>query len=159
MPVTSPAGSRRYGDRGFALYELILALAILGMVVALVVPRLARAPGPVEIRTAADEIAALFRTDRNLALRLRRPVISKVAIDDGIVYGAAGDIVEIPRGIKITFVQSSRQQGEQGGGIRFLPNGRSSGGVLTLTRQDFSYRISVNWLTAGVRVTRAGSDG
>lgn len=157
MPVTSSADKRRSGDRGFALYELILALAIMGLVATLVVPRLARAPGPVEIRTAADEIAALLRTDRNLALRLRRPVISKVNVEDGIVYGGSGEIVQIPRGIRIEFVQSSRELEASGGGIRFLPDGRSSGGVLTLSRQDFSYRISVNWLTAGVRVSRTGS--
>ena len=159
MPVTSSTDNGRRGDRGFALYELILALAILGMVAALVVPRLARAPGPVEIRTAADEVAALFRTDRNMALRLGRPVVSLVDLEHGIVRGASGEVVEFPRGIKIEFVQSSRQLAENGSGIRFLPDGRSSGGVLTLSRLDFSYRVSVNWLTAGVRVARVGSDG
>jgi general secretion pathway protein H len=67
--------------------------------------------------------------------------------------------VQIPRGISFTFVRSSRVGGEDGGGIRFLPDGRSSGGVLTLSRQNFSYRISVNWLTAGVRVTRVEEEG
>lgn len=157
MPVTLSAGSRLVGDRGFALYELILALAILGMVASLVVPRLARAPGPVEIRVAADEIAALFRTDRNLALRIRRPVISKVDVEKGIVYGGSGEIVELPRGVRVSFMQSSRELAASGGGIRFLPDGRSSGGVLTLSRNDFSYRVTVNWLTAGVRVSRTGA--
>ena len=159
MPVTSPAGDRR-GERGFALYELILALAILGMVAAVVVPRLTRAPGPVEIRIAADEIAAVFRSDRNMALRLRRPVFSEVDVTDGVVRAGAGDeIVQIPRGIKIEFVQSSRVLAGEGSGIKFLPDGRSSGGALTLSRATFSYRISVNWLTAGVRVGRTGTTG
>jgi hypothetical protein len=39
-----------------------------------------------------------------------------------------------------------------------LPDGRSSGGALTLSRREFSYRVSVNWLTAGVRVARAESN-
>ena len=159
MPVISSAGSRRRDERGFALYELILALAIMGMVAIVVVPRLARAPGPVEIRTAAEEIAALFRIDRNLSLRSGRPVISKVDVERGIVFGGSGEVVEIPRGIRFTFVQSDRERDQAGGGIRFLPDGRSSGGVLTLSRQDFSYRISVNWLTAGVRVSRVEAEG
>jgi len=159
MLVTSTAGSRRRADRGFALYELILALAILGMVAVVVVPRLARSPGPVEIRTAASEIAALFRIDRNLALRTGRPVIAKVDVEHGTILGGSGEVVQIPRGIVFTFVRSSREGGEDGGGIRFLPDGRSSGGVLTLSRQNFSYRISVNWLTAGVRVTRVEAEG
>jgi general secretion pathway protein H len=160
MPAISSAGSRHRGDRGFALYELILALAILGMVAALVVPRLARPPGPVEIRIAATEIAALFRSDRNMALRSGRPVFSRVDVEHGLVRAGGGDeIVQIPRGVKVEFVQSSRVLASQGGGIEFRPDGRSSGGALTLSREDFSFRISVNWLTAGVRVGRAGSDG
>lgn len=156
MLAISSAVERRE-ERGFALYELILALAIIGMVAALAVPRLTRAPGPVEIRVAAEEIAALFRSDRNLALRVRRPVFSQVNVTDGMIVGAAGGIVRIPRGVKIEFVQSSRVLAGEGSGIKFLPDGRSSGGALTLSRQNFSYRISVNWLTAGVRVARTGT--
>jgi general secretion pathway protein H len=160
MPATSSAGDRRLRERGFALYELILALAILGMVAYLVVPRLARPPGPVEIRVAADQVAALFRTDRNMALRLRRPVLSLVNVRDGVVSAGAGaGVVQIPRGIKIEFTQSSRILANGKSGIEFLPDGRSSGGALTLSRDRFSYRVSVNWLTAGVRVARTESGG
>jgi general secretion pathway protein H len=160
MPVTFTAGDRSIRERGFALYELILALAILGMVAYLVVPRLARPPGPVEIRVAADQVAALFRTDRNAALRSRTPVLSLVDVTDGVVSaGAGGGVVQIPRGIKVQFTQSSRIVAEGKSGIEFLPDGRSSGGALTLSRDNFSYRVSVNWLTAGVRVARPGTGG
>jgi len=159
MLATFTAVSPKRADGGFALYELILALAILGMVAVVVVPRLARAPGPIEIRTAASEVAALFRLDRNLALRTGRPVTTKVDVEHGTILGGSGELVQIPRGITFTFVRSSRVGGEDGGGVRFLPDGRSSGGVLTLSREDFSYRISVNWLTAGVRVTRVEEEG
>jgi general secretion pathway protein H len=160
MPATSSAGSRRRGEGGFALYELILALAILGLVAALVVPHLARAPGPVEIRAAADEIAGLLRGDRNMALRLQRPVMSEIDLKNGVVRaGATGEVVQIPRGVTVEFVQSSRILAEGGSGIEFKPNGQSSGGVVTLSRKSYSYRISVNWLTAGVRVTRNLAEG
>lgn len=160
MQPTSSAGSRLGSDRGFALYELILALAILGLVAALVVPRLSRTPGPVEIRVAAEEIAGLLRGDRNMALRLQRPVMSYVDVENGVVRaGATGEVVEIPRGVKVEFVQSSRVLAAGASGIEFRPNGQSSGGVVTLTRETFSYRISVNWLTAGVRVTRNRAEG
>jgi general secretion pathway protein H len=160
MPAISSAGNRVRDDGGFALYELILALAILGMVAALAVPRLARAPGPVEIGVAAEQIAALFRSDRNAALREREAVVSLVDVENGVVRaGADGYSVRIPRGVRIEFVQSSRVLATDGPGIEFTPDGRSSGGVLTLSRNDFAYRISVNWLTGGVRVVRPRADG
>jgi general secretion pathway protein H len=109
---------------------------------------------------AAEEIAALLRSDRNMALRLRKPVLSVVNVSDGVVLAGASDAgVRIPRGVKIEFVQSSRVLASKGSGIEFRPDGHSSGGALTLSRQNFSYSVYVNWLTAGVRVQRTGTNG
>jgi general secretion pathway protein H len=161
MPATLRAARRkRGGDGGFALYELVLALAIMGLVAGLVLPRLVRPAGPTEIRNAAEEIAAVFRTDRNSALKSRHDVVSRVDLASGLVRaGSSGRIVEIPSGVRVELVQSSRELAGGSSGIRFLPDGRSSGGVLTLSRNHFSYQISVNWLTASVRVARVESDG
>ena len=147
MPVISTAGDRRGSDRGFALYELILALAILGMVAALVVPQLARAPGPVEIRVAAEEIAALLRSDRNMALRLRARS-RKSNVTDGLVLAGASDRASSNSARGQDRVRSVEPGvGEQGSGINFCRTA-PPGGALTLSRQDFSYQIYVNWLTA-----------
>ena len=68
--MTSRADDRGRRDAGFALYELILALAIISLVAAVVFPRVVRAPGAADLRANAQEIAALLRTDRNAALRI-----------------------------------------------------------------------------------------
>ena len=160
MPAISPAGDRTRGDHGFALYELVLALAIMGLVAGIVLPQLVRPAGPVEIRNAAEEIAALLRSDRNAALARRREVVSRVDMSSGTVQaGSSGRFVRVPRGVKIELVQSSRELADGSPGIRFLADGRSSGGVLTLSRDDFSYRVSVNWLTTNVRVARVEPGG
>lgn len=153
IPATYSAADRRWDERGFALYELVLALAILGLVAGVVYPRLVRAPGPVEIGATAQQIAALLRSDRNVALRGRRDVVARVDVDDGVVIsGASGQGVRIPAGVKIEFVQSSREMSAVGGGVRFRPDGRSSGGFLSLRRGSVVYNVSVNWLTGGVLV-------
>lgn len=160
MPATSSAGERLRGDRGFALFELVLALAIMGLVAGLVLPRLVRPPGPVEIRNAAEEVAALLRIDRNAAISGRRDVFSEVDLESGTVRAGSREwSVEIPRGVAIDLVQSGRELAAGGSGVRFRPDGRSSGGALTLSRGGYAYRISVNWLTASVRVARMESGG
>ena len=40
------------------------------------------------------------------------------------------------------------------GGIRFFPDGQSSGGEIALTLDGRSARIAVNWLTGEPRLTR-----
>lgn len=154
--MTSPADDRKRRDAGFALYELILALAILALVAGIVFPRVIRPPGPAELRAKALEIAALLRSDRNAALRQRRDILSRVDLTrNAVISGSAGYAVEIPRGVATELVQSSREVLSEGGGIRFRPNGRSSGGVLSIRRGGAGYQVSVNWLTSGVTVSAA----
>jgi general secretion pathway protein H len=156
MRATSTADDRRRRDAGFALYELILALAILGLVAAVVFPRVVRGMGPAELRAKSLEVAALFRSDRNAALRHNREIVSRVDLSRGaVVSGFAGYAVDIPDGVRMQLVQSDREASAEGGGIRFLPSGRSSGGALSLTRGDIGYQVSVNWLTSGVTVSAA----
>jgi general secretion pathway protein H len=78
-------------------------------------------------------------------------VLSRIDLAQGVVSsGAGGPLIRVAPGVKMQLVQSSKEMRSDGGGIRFLPDGRSSGGVLTLSGRQTAYRISVNWLTAGV---------
>ncbi|TCT06500.1 general secretion pathway protein H [Tepidamorphus gemmatus] len=153
MPRTSPAPDRRHDAReGFALIEMVVALAIIGLVMVLVLPRVAREPGPAALRAKAYTVAGLLRDDRNRALLDRRDVVSRVDLGKRVVVsGADGSYVRIPDSVSIDFLQSDQERAA-GGGIRFRADGRSSGGVLTLSRGPVGYRISVNWLTAAVDV-------
>jgi general secretion pathway protein H len=153
MRATSPRARGR-GESGFALYELLLALAILGLVSGVVFPRVVRPPGPAELREKAQEIAALLRSDRNAALRQGKEVLSRLDLGDGrVASGNGGQVVTIPSSIRTEFVQSSREIRGGEGGIRFRADGRSSGGVLILRRGDAAYEVSANWLTGGVLVS------
>ncbi|HWT30841.1 MAG TPA: GspH/FimT family pseudopilin [Propylenella sp.] len=136
----------------------MLALAIFGLVAAVVFPRVVRGPGPVELATAAQEIAALLRSDRNAALRHGREIVSRIdPAQRAVISGSSGAGVAVPAGIEIVFVQSSRELRGNAGGIRFLPGGGSSGGFLSLKRGTAGYDISVNWLTGGVLLAQAAA--
>ena len=136
----------------------MLALAIFGLIAAVVFPRVVRGPGPAELATTAQEVAALLRSDRNAALRHRRELVSRIdPAQRTVMSGSSGAGLRIPAGIEIVFVQSSREMDGSGGGIRFLPGGGSSGGFLNLKRGTAGYDISVNWLTGGVLVARAAA--
>lgn len=154
MPRTSPTGrSAGSSQQGFALIEMVVALAIVGLVIGLVLPRVAREPGPAALRAKAYEIAGLLREDRNAALLSRRPVVSRIDLGRRVmVSGARGGYVRIPDSVAIDLVQSQEEAFDGGGGIRFHADGRASGGAVTLSRGDIGYRVSVNWLTAAVDV-------
>ena len=47
---------------------------------------------------------------------------------------------------------ATEQTGDSKGQIRFFPDGSSSGGRITLTRDRREWRIEIAWLTGEVRI-------
>ncbi len=153
MIRTSRANNPRSAQGGYALLEIVVALAIVALVVTLVLPRISREPGPAALEAKAYEIAALFRDDRNAAMLARREVVSRIDMNQKLaVSGSQDRAVKVPDSVGINLAQSDREAFPGGGGIRFYPDGRTSGGVVTLHRGKYGYQISVNWLTANVEV-------
>lgn len=154
MPRIYKASNPLRPNGGFALLEMVVALAIFGLVAGLVLPRVDREPGPAALEAKAYEIAGIFRDDRNAAMMSRREVVSLIDLDRRIaISGSGGRAVRVPDSVGFDLVQSEAEVLPGGGGIRFFPDGQASGGAVTLHRGKVGYRISVNWLTAGVDVS------
>lgn len=135
----------------------MLALAVLALLMAVVMPRPDGHRGPLRLRADAEAVAALLRQDRNAAIGLRRPVVSRIDLAHRrVVSGSSAREVAVGQQARMTLVQAGSEQTAEGGGIRFLPDGLSTGGVLRLSAGGDSWEVSVNWLTAAVRVEEGG---
>lgn len=148
------ANSRREGERGFTLVELLLVLGILALAVALVVPSFNRARAGLMVRTAAYELAANLRDVRTAAQAGN--VERVLTLDLGRrQYWAEG--VVAPRQLAAALaaelaVPESERLGEGAGRIRFLPDGGSSGARIVLGDGKTTATVSVDWLSGDVRV-------
>lgn len=134
---------------GFTLLEMTLALAMIGLITALALPRIMTNAGPTALRMKAFEIAALLRTDRNAALRSGRVIVT--AVDAGarrVRSGASGATIAVPPAFAMQLASGTAS------GFRFFPDGTSSGGELILARPDAGLSVRVNDLTAAVSIRR-----
>ncbi len=156
--MTAWISSARSADRdvaGFALFEVVLALAVIALLAAVILPRLGPGTGTATLRAKAYSVAALLRDDRNAAIWHRKQVVTSLDLARRrVISGATGRWVRVPKDIRINLVQSRREQNSDGGGFRFYADGRSSGGVVTLSRGRIGYAVRVNWLSAAVTVRR-----
>jgi general secretion pathway protein H len=135
-------------NAGFTLLETALALAILGLIAALALPR-AIPNSSTSLRIKAFEIAALMRTDRNTALRTGRTVETIVNMAGRFLQsGANGSFVTLPDHLAI------RLAGQIPNDFRFYPNGTSSGGEIILGASSAAVSVHVDSLTSAISIRR-----
>lgn len=141
-------------EAGFTLIEVVCALAIVGLLAALVLPAIPRATSQARLAGYAVEVAALLKGDRNAAIRDHVPVATTFDADRREVRSGASDtVVEIPADVTFAALLAQRCSGRRAGStIDFFPGGESCGGAIAISRNGVGYQIRVNWLTGGVEI-------
>jgi general secretion pathway protein H len=138
---------------GFTLIELVVALAVLGLAVALVAGYRPLWSGGLGVEATAAELAASLRLARSEAIARNRPV--EFALDAaGHRYRVGGARFRpLPASLSIamlTIVGERRSARE--GDIRFNPDGSSSGGRIVLAGSGRRVAVGVDWLTGRVAI-------
>ena len=156
MPPTSrfPAGNARRkhhsSQAGIILLDVVLTLAIFGLMALLVLPSLPRGTTPSRQGAYAAQIAALMKNDRSAAARVdveNRRVSS----------GSAGTIVTLPSDVRLEVIASHLCADQPGRfAIRFAPDGRSCGAIVHVAKGELDWRIRVNWLTGMIDIVAPG---
>jgi general secretion pathway protein H len=139
---------------GFTLLETLVALALVAVLLAVAVPALVTSPG-VELRAAADTLATGLRQARLEAQRRQRPLALQVDVEARTLQ-LEDDARQrqLPEDIQLElFTAEQEMLGPGHGGIRFYPDGSSTGGRVTLELAGLRTRVDVEWLTGRVRIT------
>jgi len=145
---TSATGSSRAG--GFSLLELLVVLAIAGLMAAVVLPSGARMYDNMQARGAVRDALAMLAVARNRALT------SGVAQDVMVqpakrLLWTGGREQRLPGNLSLTVHGAAELNRDDTGVIRFYPEGGASGGGIDILRADGSgTRISVDWLLGRV---------
>jgi general secretion pathway protein H len=146
--VIAPTAQRR--PRGFSLVELLVALAIGALLVAVAVPSSVRFYESMQLRQATRDAASLLAAARERALS------SGVAQDVMVKPAArriwfAGREITVPDKFTVTVHGAAELNLDDTGVIRFYPEGGSSGGGIDLTRDGGSgIAVNVDWLVGKV---------
>ena len=153
MWTGKPVRYERSSVAGFTLLELLAVLSILALVAAVVVPSLGGGAA-VELASASRSLASGLRQTRNRALNDNRSAILALDVANR-EFRLPGEqrAHKLPERIHIVlFTARSEQLSEQGGAIRFFPDGSSTGGRITLSIDSLRYLVNVDWLTGRVKV-------
>lgn len=142
-------------SRGFTLLELLVVLAIMGLLLGLAAPRFHNIVPGFELQSSTRELAAALRETRSRALERGEPALLVVDLA-GRRYGLGGSTQskELPRDIVLEALTAADDISEETrrAGFRFFPDGSATGGRITLSRGEQEYRIDIDWLTGRVSI-------
>lgn len=135
---------------GFTVLELMIALAIIGLIYALAVPVFPRLVAGTRLKAVANEVMHDLRAARSAAIAQGRPI--RLTVDaDHAAYALDGQPRSLPWGCRLSMapaVDTLRLlPTDAGAALAFFPDGSASGGTLRIAQGDRALRVTVDWLT------------
>jgi general secretion pathway protein H len=145
--------ARQRGDHaqhGFTILELLLAITIVGLVMAVAVPASIRSYESMQYRQAVRDVITAFASARYGAINTGRS--QDVLVDPRTkILQFNGRETQLPGGYSVAVHAAGELSRDRSGVIRFYPEGGSSGGGVDLEREDGrGVRITVDWLVGRV---------
>lgn len=147
----------QHGPRqaGFSLVELIVVLVLIALLMMMVGLSITRSVAAAEMRNAAREITAGLRHTRGQAVIQRQQQSFTVDTQARTWQAAGRPPVQLPEGLEVTLnTARSELTGEAAGGIRFFPDGGSTGGSVVLIAGQREWHVTVGWLTGEIGIER-----
>jgi general secretion pathway protein H len=146
----------RKADAGFTLFEVLVVLAIVGLVTAVVAPVLFRGLAGTQARAVAYEIAAALRQARGEAVAQNTDVAVTFDLSRRAYAVERSRPKPVPDGVAMELYAATVEQLDAAsGGIRFFPDGSATGGQVTIGDGTARYAVDVDWLTGRVSISEA----
>jgi general secretion pathway protein H len=140
---------------GFTLVELMVVMVIIALVMGLVATSLSRSISGAEARAATRKVVASLRYTRARAVIDKTEQVFLVNTEERSYLAPGRKQVNLPEGVDVTITTArSELTSEDVAGIRFFPDGGSTGGHIELTINDREYRINIAWLTGEASLER-----
>ena len=139
---------------GVTLVELLVVLVVLGLALSIVAPFFSSGSLERAARRASWDVAAALRETRSGAIT--NNIETVFVLDPSTRIYRSGRHAEpraLPPDLDVRVLAAESEVAPGGGaGVRFFPDGSSTGGRITITAGTVSYLIGVHWLTGRVEV-------
>jgi len=147
--------NQRRRDRGFTLVELMVVMVIIALIMGLVATSLSRSVSSAEARAASRKLVGSLRYTRARAIIDKKEQVFQVDTENRSYQAPGRKQINLPEGVEVT-VTTARSEitSEDVAGIRFFPDGGSTGGHIELIVNGREYRVNVAWLTGATSLER-----
>ncbi len=141
----------RQGQGGFSLIEMIAVIILIGIVMTLVSMSFSKSIDGAKIRSASREVLAALRYTRGQAIVKGKQQVLVVDTQNNTYQAPGKDVKELPKKMRLAIETAAGEQvSDTSGGIRFFPDGSSTGGNIRVYAGEREWRVNVAWLTGDI---------
>lgn len=142
-------------QHAFTLLEVVLVLVIAAAAYALVIRLGSNGVSGAELKGAARSLAAGLREARGQAIARQEASTLTIDVENrSFEVAGTGRARPLPSGLELKLYTAQSEIVDQSrGGIRFNPDGSSTGGRITVASKRASLLVDVDWLTGRVKIS------
>ncbi len=150
--VAGSKSSSSRGAAGFTLIEMLVVLTIVALALAIVVPAVSNSM-VASVHDVARDVQISLRQARAKAINEQQSALFWVDTEQHQYLNHKNKIKSFPEDINMRAKVASREVQDRKAGIRFFPDGSSTGGSLVVSDAEVAVRVDIDWLTGRVSVT------
>lgn len=139
---------------GFSLIELLIALLLLIAALTLAPPFFNKGISSAEFKSSVRLVAAGLRSAQSQAIARNQEKLFIMDVEKRqFSLGTELPPTKLPSSLTLKMkTAESEQISESEGGIRFFPDGSSTGGAITVTSDAAALSLSIDWITGKVTI-------
>jgi len=138
-------------SRGFTLIEMIAVVVLIAIILTVVSVSFSKSLTTAKVRAASRDLVAALRYTRGQAIVKGEQKVLMLDLEHNSYQAPNRGSVELPKDMKLQLTTAEQElTGENAGGIRFFPDGSSTGGNVAVLMGERVWRINVAWLTGEI---------
>ncbi|MCB1578178.1 MAG: prepilin-type N-terminal cleavage/methylation domain-containing protein, partial [Xanthomonadales bacterium] len=148
LPIPHSPFSIPRSSRGFTMIELIVVIVLIGIVASVVAFSFAKSLSGARIQAASRDLVAALRYTRGQAIVKGEQKVLVLDLEKNTYQAPGRNEIELPKDMALRLTTAQKElTGEKAGGIRFFPDGSSTGGNIAVVLGEREWKINVGWLT------------
>jgi general secretion pathway protein H len=141
--------------RGFTLIEMVAVIVLIGIIASVVAFSFSKSLSAAKVQAASRDLVAALRYTRGQAIVKGEQKVLTLDIEKNSYQAPGRGSVDLPKEMVMRLTTAQQElTSETAGGIRFFPDGSSTGGNIAIVMGEREWRINIGWLTGEITLDK-----